>query len=221
MRARRVTTDQARDDKAKRKRRRALILKQIYQWHWISSGICLVGMILFAFTGITLNHAGSIEARPAVRMQTGQLPRDLLAELQQAPASSKQPVPLRIRRWLSGEMRVDVTGREAEWSAQELYIALPRPGGDAWMSIDRSNGAISFEVTDRGWIAYLNDLHKGRHTGSAWGWFLDLFSLAAIVFSLTGLLLLQLHSRSRPATWPIVGLGLMIPLFLLVFLVHF
>ena len=29
-------------------------LKQMRQWHWISAAICLIGMLLFAVTGITL-----------------------------------------------------------------------------------------------------------------------------------------------------------------------
>jgi hypothetical protein len=177
-------------------------------------------MILFAVTGITLNHASSIEARPNVTMHVGQLPDDLLTSLRQMPPTSKQPVALKLNNWLSREMRVDVSGRDTEWSAKEIYVALPRPGGDAWLSIDRESGAVSHEVTNRGWIAYLNDLHKGRQTGLAWGWFIDLFSLAAIIFSVTGLLLLQLHSHSRPATWPLVGLGFVLPLLLVIFLVH-
>jgi hypothetical protein len=177
-------------------------------------------MILFAITGITLNHAGKIEARPIVTMLEGKLPTQLLTSLQEMPATSNQPLPLAVRQWLSREMRVNIANPETEWSPREIYIALPRPGGDAWMSISRTDGSISYEVTDRGWIAYLNDLHKGRHTGAAWAWFIDLFSLAAIVFSTTGLLLLQLHSRARPATWPVVGLGFLLPFLLLVFFVH-
>ena len=42
-------------------------------------------------------------------------------------------------------------------------VALPRPGGDAWLSIERDSGAVSYEVTDRGWIAISMILHKGRH----------------------------------------------------------
>ena len=38
---------------------RAWWLKQLYQWHWISSAISLIGLILFAITGFTLNHAGT------------------------------------------------------------------------------------------------------------------------------------------------------------------
>lgn len=205
---------------ANRKKRRAFFLKQLYQWHWISSGLCLIGMILFAVTGITLNHASQIEAAPGVVMRTGQLPQIMVANLKTHPASSKQPVPGETGAWLRREIGVNVQDRETEWSAREIYVALPRPGGDAWLSIDRDNGAVAYEVTDRGWIAYLNDLHKGRHTGTAWSWFLDLFAVAAMIFCLTGLLLLQLHSARRPATWPVVGLGFIIPVLLLVVFIH-
>src|SRR5690606_6670340 len=46
------------------RRRRWSWAKQVRQWHWISSAICLVGMLGFAVTGITLNHAGAIESAP-------------------------------------------------------------------------------------------------------------------------------------------------------------
>ena len=40
---------------------RAMFLKQLHQWHWISSAICLMAMLLFSFTGLTLNNATLIE----------------------------------------------------------------------------------------------------------------------------------------------------------------
>jgi hypothetical protein len=203
-----------------KKKQRAFFLRQLYQWHWISSGLCLVGMVLFALTGITLNHAGQIEASPTVVMHEGQLPQESILSLTKQPGVTKAPLPDMVTVWLKANMGVSVSDRDTEWSAREVYVALPRPGGDAWMSIDRQSGAVAFEVTDRGWIAYFNDLHKGRHSGTAWSWFLDLFAVAAIVFCLTGLLLLQLHATKRPATWPVVGLGFMIPALLLVILVH-
>jgi uncharacterized protein len=205
---------------SERKKRRSSWLRQLYQWHWISSGICLIGMVLFALTGLTLNHAGQIEARPVILAKDGALPAEFIARLRDKPPVSKEPVPPDVRDWLSRTFGVNVTGRDTEWSAREIYVALPRPGGDAWLSIDRGDGAVRYESTDRGWIAYLNDLHKGRHTGPAWSWFIDIFAIACFVFSTTGLLLLQLHAGKRPATWPIVGMGLVIPVLLLVLLVH-
>ncbi|CFE03721.1 Uncharacterised protein [Bordetella pertussis] len=99
-------------------------------------------------------------------------------------------------------------------------MSLPRPGGDAWLSIDLQSGELEYERTDRGWIAYLNDLHKGRHTGLAWSWFLDIFAVACLVFSLTGLVLLKMHAGNRAATWPMVGLGVVIPVVLALLFIH-
>jgi len=86
--------------------------------------------------------------------------------------------------------------------------------------IDRHTGEAEYEDTDRGWISYLNDLHKGRHTGAAWSWFIDAFALACLVFSITGLFILQMHARVRPSTWPLVGLGLVLPVLLAILFIH-
>ena len=54
----------------------------------------------------------------------------------------------------------------------------------------------------------------------AWSWFLDIFAVACLVFSLTGLVLLKMHAGNRSATWPMVGLGLVIPLVLALLFIH-
>ena len=96
----------------------------------------------------------------------------------------------------------------------------PRPGGDAWVSIERDTGKITYEKTDRGWVSYLNDLHKGRHTGPAWSLFIDVFAIVSVVFCVTGLLLLQMYANGRPSTWPVVAAGLALPVLLALFLIH-
>jgi hypothetical protein len=199
---------------------RAFWLRQMRQWHWISAAICLVGMLLFAITGITLNHAAKIEARPHVETRSATMPAELFDQLKAMMQKGKGELPAAVTNWITQKVAVDTAAREAEWSPQEIYVALPRPGGDAWLTIDRANGEIEYEFTDRGWISYLNDLHKGRNTGAAWSWFLDLFAVACVVFCLTGLVLLQLMANGRPSTWPIVGAGLLIPLLLAIFFIH-
>lgn len=196
---------------------RAWWLKTLHQWHWISSALCLAGMLLFAVTGITLNHASQIEGAPATRSATAQLPEAMLASLQN---TTEGPLPEDARHWLSSALKLDVAARDAEWSDEEIYLALPRPGGDGWLAIDRGTGSVEAESTDRGWLSYFNDLHKGRNAGAAWGWFLDVFALACVVFCLTGFVLLQMHARQRSMTWPMVGAGLVIPLLLMILLVH-
>jgi uncharacterized protein len=209
-------------DTTNNNRRRAYWLKTLHQWHWISSALCLVGMLLFSVTGITLNHAGQIEGKAQVTTRTGELPEAVRAELAAAPAAKDTPLPEGVRRWAAqAPLSVDVPADAGvDWSPEEAYVALPRPGGDAWLRIDRASGEAEYESTDRGWISYFNDLHKGRHTGTAWSWFIDIFAVAALLFSITGLFILKMHATNRPTTWPIVGLGLVIPVVLAMLFIH-
>lgn len=200
--------------------RRGFWLKHLHRWHWISSAFCLVGMLLFAATGLTLNNASHIEAKPSVLKQRGQLPSPLLPLLKTAPAGDKGALPSPIAGWLAEGMGLEVADANGEWSADEVYVSLPRAGGDAWLTVDRASGEINYELTDRGWVSYFNDLHKGRHTGKAWSWFIDVFAVTALVFCITGLFLLHLHAGNRPATWPLVGLGLVLPLLLAILFIH-
>ena len=199
---------------------RSFWLRQFRLWHWISAAISLAGMFLFAVTGLTLNNAALFSARPETTELSAELPADLLSRLAALPEETDAAVPDEIAAWAASEFRVVLAGRATETSPEEVYIALPRPGGDAWLTIEREGGLATHEVTTRGWISYLNDLHKGRNTGAAWSWFIDIFAGACLVFCLTGLVLLQLHARTRPATWPLVGLGVVAPLVLAILFIH-
>ncbi len=200
---------------------RSFWIKQFYLWHWVSSALSLAGMLFFAITGITLNHAGQIGASPRVVETRETLPADLLKTLQEdSMQNGRRAVPADIADWVSSAMSVSVAGRTAQWTDLDLHVDLPRPGGDAWLNIDRETGVVTHERTSRGFISYLNDLHKGRHTGFVWMVFLDVFSVACIVFCLTGLGLLYVHARRRPTTWPVVAAGILLPLLLVIAFVH-
>jgi hypothetical protein len=205
----------------KAKVRRLFWMTQARVWHWISGAATLIGMILFAFTGITLNHAADIEGTPQVVTVEAVMPQTMLALLGEPPEEGAQAIlPGEVADWLSEQTGASVSRRAAEWSDTDVYVGMPRPGGDAWLSIDRETGDVVYEKTDRGAISWLNDLHKGRNTGPVWFWFLDVFSVAAILFCISGLVLLWMHAPRRPVTWFVVGAGLLVPAVIAVFLVH-
>ncbi len=193
-------------------------LGTLRQWHWISSALCLAGMLLFAVTGITLNHANQISAKPLIVTLDTALPKPLLAELQLA--ATQQQLPISVHNWLEQQLKQSINPTHAEWSSNELYLALPRPGGDGWFSIDLDSGELLYESTDRGWIAYFNDLHKGRNSGAAWSWFIDIFAGICVLFSFTGLWLLTRQTKMRPSTWPVTLAGLVIPLLIMLLFIH-
>ena len=204
---------------AAKKSRKTFWLKQLHMWHWMSSAISLIGLVLFAITGFTLNHAADIEGTPTIVEKRAQMPSAVLAKLGADPAGGKGRLPAPVATWVEDHFPVKASG-EAEWSADEVYLPAPRPGGDAWVAIDRATGAAPAEITDRGWISYLNDLHKGRNSGGEWSLFIDIFAFACLIFAITGLFLLWLHSAKRKSTWPLVGAGLVLPAAIAIIFIH-
>ncbi len=202
-------------------RRRMQLYRTMHLWHWISAAVCFAALTLFTVTGITLNHASAISAKPAVSSGSAQLPENLRARCWRA---LPQPRPMRRRRTSprgrKSAFELSLRDATAEWSEEELYLSAPGPGRDAWVSIDRASGAAKFESTDRGWLAYFNDLHKGRNTGIAWVMFIDIVAVAVLFFSLTGLVLLWIQARQRTSTWPLVGGGVALVTALMIFFAH-
>jgi hypothetical protein len=202
--------------------RRAVWLKTLHQWHWISSALCLMAMLLFSITGFTLNHASGIEAKPQVTRLKAELPAALREQLQAFAgqhADANLPLPAELADWAERSFPAEVRGKRAEWSEEDAYVALPRPGGDAWLRIG-VDGKAEYERTDRGAISWLNDMHKGRNTGPVWGWFIDIFAAACLVFCITGFLILKFHAANRPSTWPVIGFGIVLPVVLALLFVH-
>ena len=201
---------------------RAVWLKNLHRWHWISAALSLLGMLMFSITGITLNHASQIEAKPRVENRKATLPAPLaqkLAAFAEANPDTRKPLPSAIAGWSRSTFDIDVDGVDAEWSEGEAYVPLPRPGGDAWLRLS-ADGAAEYEVTSRGAVSWLNDLHKGRNTGPVWSWFIDIFAVACILFSVTGFLIMKLHAANRPSTWPVIGLGILVPVLLALLFTH-
>ena len=199
---------------------RAFWLKQLHTWHWISAALSLAGMLLFAVTGLTLNHAGLFAARPSSQQQTAALPAGLHAALQAMPEEGEPLLPPAIADWVRQAFSADLRQVPAEADAEEIHLSHSLPGGEATLRIARAEATATYTRSSRGWVAYLNDLHKGRHTGAVWSAFIDLLAIACIVFTLTGLALLWMHGRTRPLTWPLTGLSLLAPVLIALLFLH-
>ncbi len=195
-----------------------LLYRTMHSWHWISAAICMAALLLFCITGITLNHARAIGAHPAVTRGAAQLPANLRPLLSGESARGTLPDPL--ADWIEEQFDIDTRGASVEWSPEELYVSAPGPGRDAWVMFDRGTFAATSEVTERGWVAYFNDLHKARNTGLVWKVFVDVVAAACVFFALTGLVLLWIQARQRTATWPLVSLGVTAVIALMILFAH-
>src|SRR5690554_4899749 len=79
----------------------------------------------------------------------------MLKVLQNKAAEGEGALPLAVRSWLKQQHAIETTNAQAEWSEDEVYLGMPKPGGDAWLSIDLTSGELLYENTSRGAISYL------------------------------------------------------------------
>lgn len=199
---------------------RAFWLRQVRLWHWVSAAFCMTALLVFAATGIALNHADLAEGEPAAVTRELNLPSAQLGALAAGPQEGAAPLPPALSTWLEKTLSAPVEGAIAEWSPDEVRLSLPRPGLERLVSIDRATGALTYEATDRGPVGALNDLHTGRNAPRAWAFVTDVLAAGIVFFALTGLALLWLQARGRPATWPLIAAGVAAPLLAILLILH-
>lgn len=166
-------------------------LPQFVRWlHLYGSMLGLCATLLFAVTGLTLNHAAWFEAGdPVVRTVKGELPKEKLTGTVDKLAIAEL---LRAQHGLKGMV--------GEFAVQddECIVTWKGPAYSADATIERATGKYSIEESRRPLLALLDDLHKGRDCGPVWGLAIDCAAVVLTALSLTGLwLLLYLKKRVR------------------------
>ena len=166
-------------------------LAKYSRWlHIYVSMTSFVIVFFFAVTGWTLNHAERFSGRDQLRKATGTLDTSLLAG---APAQPAIAAAITHGAAIHGA----VTDFRVE--DDSVSVTFKGPGYSADALIDRKTG--KYEVTESrlGFVAVLNDLHKGRDTGAVWKSVIDVSAGVLTFISLTGLVLLYYIHKHRVA----------------------
>ena len=195
-------------------------MSRFLRWlHIYVSMTVLVVFVFFALTGITLNHPDwQLQAGKHSDSRQLQLPAALAGlefsadQLQQA-AQAKQ-----IADWLRAEHQVQgaVFAFSYDPDEQLLELDFKQPAGFANAQIALDSGAVELTAEFGGYLALLNDLHKGRYAGTAWKWLIDVVAVACLVFALSGFYLLwrQPARRWLGLQCALTGAGVMLLVYL-------
>ena len=185
-----VPKDQQSDGPAPRRsaRTRAGV---VFRWLHIYVSMASFGILFFfAVTGLTLNHADwFFSDQAATTKSKGTVPIDWVKTGVASVAKLEVVEHLRREhgvRGLLGEFRVEDDRCSASFRG---------PGYAAEALVDRATGAYELSVTRMGFIAVINDLHKGRDSGAGWSLVVDLSAILMIVVSVTGLVLILFLRR--------------------------
>ncbi|MEZ5165781.1 MAG: PepSY-associated TM helix domain-containing protein [Acidimicrobiales bacterium] len=152
--------------------------------------IALLVVLFFGVTGITLNHpdwtfGDAVDTTTA----TG-----TLSASPTAPDGTVNWLP--VAEEIRSQFGVKGTVSDFGASGTDAHISFVNPGYSADLFFDTATGTFELSVEQQGFVAVMNDLHKGRDTGSGWRWVIDLAAGFLILVSLTGLTM-QLFLRKR------------------------
>lgn len=180
--------------------------------HWISSAFCFAVLLLFATTGITLNHTDWFSANISSHEQVLTMSKTAHQQLENSNEENRLSYAI---AWVKKNLDLNLATR-IEQDDIEITFDYPRPGGYTLVIFDIELGEVIVEDHSRGFVSKMNDLHKGRHSGAVWSWVIDISAILMLIFSITGLVLLYQYSKNRPSTWPLLLIGLAIPLFIII-----
>ncbi len=171
-----------------------MIKREIAAWtrwlHIYLSMFSFASLLFFAITGITLNHTNWIEGQQRVEQVDGQL------ELGWVVRSSTID-KLEIVEFLRNTHSIKARLNDFLIDDAECSISFKGPGYAADAFVDRTTGSYELTITKSGAVAVMNDLHKGRDTGSTWALLIDISAILMILVSLSGFLMIFFLKNKR------------------------
>lgn len=192
-------------------KRKALLRQRVAKtarWLHIYLSMVSFGIVLFfAVTGLTVNHPDWFAGSVKTRQSQGAVDHDLLGVAGTGkPDTSGLIKSVRVREHLHGS----VAAEDVRVEDDEIDFAYKAPGYSADVAIDRQKGTYELTEVRNGFVAVLNDLHKGRDAGKAWGWVIDFSAVLLTLVSLTGLVILWFIYKRRASGLLIGVVGLAI-----------
>lgn len=168
------------------RRRTAVVSRWL---HVYLSMVSFAIVFFFSVTGFTLNHTDWFAAKEQTTRSVGTMPAKWL----------KEPAKLEIVEQLRNQHKIHGAMSDFRIEDAQLSVSFKGPGYTADSFIDRDTGKYEVIETRNGFLAVMNDLHKGRDTGKVWSAVIDASALLLVLVSFTGLVLLFFLYKRRTA----------------------
>ncbi len=194
-----------------RARRRTQAWGRWSRWlHVYTSMISLLVVLFFGITGLTLNHpTWSIFGGPSSRTVTGTLPAGF--------DDGSEVDLLTVAEYVRDHDGVRGSVADRQIGDDQGTLSFKSPGYAAALVFARPSGDYTLTIESQGLLGTLNDLHKGRDTGSKWKWLIDVSAIFLVVVAITGLgIQIFQKKRRRRALAFAAGFGLLSLIFLVV-----
>jgi hypothetical protein len=179
---------------------------KVSRWlHIYLSMVSFAIVLFFSITGLTLNHADFFAGKAITTKDTGRVTAAWV-NVKDTNLVSK----LNIAEYFRNKHHVKGAVSDFRIDDSQVSISYRGPGyeGDAY--ITRETGEYELSQTRGSFVAFMNDLHKGRDTGTAWSWVIDVSAIFLVLISLSGLILLLFIKKKRMSGLILAAIGLLL-----------
>ncbi|WP_406826930.1 PepSY-associated TM helix domain-containing protein [Pedobacter sp. KACC 23697] len=179
-------------------------LAGLSRWlHIYLSMVSFTILLFFAVSGLTLNHADWFTSgKEVVTKNAGSVNVQWVNE----PDTNKIN-KLQIVEFLRSKHEVKGALSDFRIDDRELSLTFTGPGYLADSFIDRETGKYELTITRFGAVAVINDLHKGRDSGKAWSWIIDISAVLMTLVSISGIILICFIKKKRLSGFIIAAAG--------------
>lgn len=188
------------------------LYRQARMLHAYLSAFAFLALMFFAVTGLLLNHpdwfgSGRDEPRDSII----HLPLVAIQQAQQQPQPEQALAALVAKKIsLHGQLK------QTDLIEPDMLLHFEGVGGSSDVSIDLSSGRTEVSNSDAQFSRIIQDLHRGKNSGAAWKWLIDISAIVILALSMFGFILF-FSVRFRVVVnirLVVLSLALMIGLFL-------
>jgi hypothetical protein len=170
----------------------------------------LLVLFFFGVTGFTVNHEDWFGATtPTVTNLEGQTPPELIARND----------ALRIVESLRNDFHISGAMTDFDDLGDHYEVGFKNPGQNWDAVIQKAGGQTSVRSEAFNFFAVINNLHRGRYSGTAWKWIIDLCALLITLACATGFVLWLVLPHRRKLGLAAFALGTLGTLAIYIFLV--
>lgn len=155
-------------------------------------------MLLFGITGYTINHEYWLGATiPRTAEAEGRVPPELIAQQDNLRIVEHLRATFPIRGAMTSFADMD----------EEIAVSFKTPGESWEFSVMKATGQATGRHELYNFTAVINNLHRGRHTGEAWRWVIDISAALIVLACATGFVLWLALPRRRQLGIAFLALG--------------
>jgi hypothetical protein len=149
-------------------------------------------VFFFSITGITLNHPDYFAGELKTSQEKGKLDSNWVTS-----KDTNKIAKLEIVEFLRKNHQISAAVSEFRIDESQCTVSFKGPGYAADAFINRENGTYELTLLHAGIVGIMNDLHKGRDTGSKWSWVIDISAILLVLVSVSGMILILYIKRKR------------------------